>query len=199
MQDERAERIKQIAEEIRYLQESPLYEYRKENGYSPVVGEGDLQAHMMLIGEAPGAQEAKTGRPFVGRAGKVLDGLLESIGLQREQVYITNVVKDRPPDDRRPTSKEISLYGPFLGRQIDIIQPKVVVTLGRVATQFVFDKFDLPGGDQNLSQLHGRMYTARASYGEIHIVPLYHPAAAFYNPNYRENMEEDIQVLEQFK
>ncbi|MGW8250177.1 MAG: uracil-DNA glycosylase [Anaerolineales bacterium] len=180
------------------MEESPLYEYREENGYSPVVGEGDLQADMMLVGEAPGAQEAKTGRPFVGRAGKVLDGLLQSIGVQREQVYITNVVKDRPPDDRKPTVKEIALYGPFLTRQIDIIQPDVIVSLGRVAMQYLFDRFDLPDSDQNLSQLHGQVYTSQASYGEIRVVPLYHPAAAFYNPAYRDNLEEDIQVLKQF-
>lgn len=198
MQESRAEKIRQIAEQIHDLDESPLYCYRKENGYSPVIGEGDLHAELMIVGEAPGAQEAKTGRPFVGRAGKFLDELLHSIGVKREDVYITNVVKDRPPDNRKPSAKEIAVYAPFLSRQIEIIRPAVIVCMGRVAMEHLFEKFDLPGRDQSLSQLHGQVFTARSSFGEMRIVPLYHPAAAFYNPDYKDRLKEGIQVLNQF-
>src|ERR1044071_3884640 len=119
MADNRAEQLKKIAEEIRELTESPLYTYRKENNYSFVLGEGNENAKIMFIGEAPGEKEAKTGRPFVGASGRFLNELLKSIGLERENVYITNIVKDRPPNNRNPTAKEIRLYQPFLLRQID--------------------------------------------------------------------------------
>lgn len=192
------EELEEIAKQIRNLKESPLYDYRKEQGYSPVVGEGDAEATIMLIGEAPGAQEAKTGRPFVGNAGRILDQLLESIDTVREKVYITNVVKDRPPGNRDPHVGEIELYGPFLLQQIEIIQPRVIATLGRFATNFILEHFDLPQQDQSIGDLHGRVLRTQASYGEVAIVPLYHPAAAFYNPDLKETMREDFRILKQW-
>ncbi len=191
-----AKQLEKITEEIHNLKESPLYEYRKEQGYSPVVGKGDADAALMLIGEAPGAQEAKTGRPFVGNAGQILDQLLESVDLERQEVYITNVVKDRPPGNRDPHVKEIELYGPFLLQQIEIIEPQVIATLGRFATRFILGHFDLPQQDQSIGDLHGKRLQAKAPHGEVVIVPLYHPAAAFYNPDLKEIMQEDFLVLE---
>lgn len=189
--------LEKIAEEIRNLKASPLYDYRKEQGYSPVIGEGDAEASLMFVGEAPGAQEAETGRPFVGNAGQILDQLLESVDLDRQKVYITNVVKDRPPDNRAPRVGEIELYGPFLLRQIEIIEPQIIATLGRFATHFILEYFDLPQQDQRIGDLHGRVLQAEASYGKVAIVPLYHPAAAFYNPDLKETMQEDFRVLKQ--
>ena len=115
--ENKAKQMQALVDRLANLKESPLYEYRKENGFQPVIGEGSLDAPVMFIGEAPGKKEAETGRPFVGASGKVLAEMLEDIGLQREDVYITNVVKDRPPDNRDPQTAEIELYAPLLRRQ----------------------------------------------------------------------------------
>lgn len=198
MSEDKAAQLEEIAQRVRDLEASPLYKYREEHGYQPVIGEGNPDAEVMFIGEAPGVQEAKTGRPFVGSAGKVLDALLASSGVAREDVYITNVVKDRPPDNRDPRVEEIARYAPFLLRQIEIIQPQVIATLGRFAMDFILEQFDLPQQGQRIGDLHGQVLKAEASYGEVVIVPLYHPAAAFYNKELKDVIEEDIQVLEPF-
>jgi uracil-DNA glycosylase family 4 len=189
------EKLDALAAELRDLTESPLYDYRKENGYKPVIGEGSPTADVLFIGEAPGKQEAKSGRPFVGASGRVLDELLASIGLDRGDVYITNVVKDRPPDNRDPHADEIDLYAPLLDRQIAIIQPKVIATLGRFAMDFVLSKFDAPQQGEKISRLHGQPIEVEAPYGTVTIVPLYHPAVALYNRNQRGTLEDDFKVL----
>ena len=120
--EEKFEMMKAIRDELFHFKQSPLYEYRMQNKYYPVVGEGSHSAKVMFIGEAPGKNEAETARPFCGKSGKVLDAMLESIELNRSDVYITNIVKDRPPENRDPTPEEIKLYAPFLDRQIDIIK-----------------------------------------------------------------------------
>ncbi|MGC9523194.1 MAG: uracil-DNA glycosylase family protein [Anaerolineae bacterium] len=194
----KVERMAEVVEAIRDLDTSPLYAYRREKGYKPVIGEGDLDAKVMLIGEAPGAEEAKTGRPFVGSAGQILDELLASIGLGRQDVYITNVVKDRPPSNRDPRADEIALYAPFLRRQIEIIEHQVIVTLGRFAMDFILEIYAVPERGQRIGDLHGRVFKAQVDYGEIAVVPLYHPAAAFYNQDLKSVLWEDIKVLEQF-
>lgn len=198
MSEDRAAQIQQIAQEVENLTTSPLYDYRTENKYHPVVGEGSLDASIILIGEAPGENEAKTGRPFVGAAGRVLDDLLASIGLRRQEVYITNIVKDRPPENRDPTKAEIELYSPFLARQLAIIQPRVIVTLGRFAMTFVLKQFNLPEAKQTIGKLHGKVIKAQASYGEVAIVPLYHPASSFYNEAQKVALKEDILALKPF-
>src|SRR3989344_1092880 len=195
MENDRTARLRKIRDEILNLTVSPLYEYRKKNKYFPVIGEGNHSAKIMFIGEAPGQKEAETGRPFCGAAGKILDELIESIGLKRADVYITNVVKDRPPNNRDPNPSEIALYGPFLERQIEIIQPEVIATLGRFSTKFILQKFGLPEKDQSITILHGNALDAIATYGPIKIVPLYHPAVALYNANSRKVLEEDFKVL----
>jgi uracil-DNA glycosylase family 4 len=189
------EKLDALAAELRDLTESPLYDYRKENGYKPVIGEGSPTADVLFIGEAPGKQEAKSGRPFVGASGRVLDELLESIGLDRGDVYITNVVKDRPPDNRDPHADEIDLYAPLLDRQIAIIQPKVIATLGRFAMDFVLSKFDAPQQGEKISRLHGQPIEVEAPYGSVTVVPLYHPAVALYNRDQRGTLEHDFRVL----
>ena len=183
--------LKRIKDEVVALKASPLYEYRVSNNYFPVIGEGSHDAEIMFIGEAPGENEAKTGRPFCGRAGKLLDKLLESIGLPRESVYITNIVKDRPPKNRDPLPDEIACYAPFLDRQIEIIKPKVVATLGRFSMQYVMNRYGLEWELAPISVLHGKVLEANS----FKLVPLYHPAAAIYNQQLLKTLEADFQVL----
>lgn len=195
---EKYARMKLIRDEVVALADSPLFEYRKKNDYLPVIGEGSHDAKIMFIGEAPGRNEAKQGRPFCGAAGKILDELLASINLPREQVYITNIVKDRPPENRDPLPSEIEIYGPFLDRQIEIIKPAVIATLGRYSMQYIMKKFDLEFELEPISLAHGKVYEAHASYGPIHIAPQYHPAAAIYNQQLKETLIRDFQVLKRF-
>ena len=189
------DQMKSIRDEIMELKASPLYTYRTENKYFPVIGEGSHDAVIMFVGEAPGKNEAQTGRPFCGAAGKVLDEVLETIDVKREDVYITNIVKDRPQQNRDPLPNEIEIYGPFLDRQIEIIQPKVIVTLGRYAMGYIMRKFDLEFELEPISTAHGKSYEAKASYGTIHIVPQYHPAATIYNRELIDTLKYDFQMI----
>ncbi len=192
--------LQQIAEEVRNLERSPLYAHRQEHGFKAVPGEGSPDAAFVFVGEAPGKQEAEQGRPFVGSAGRVLEELLESVGLTREGVYITNVVKDRPPHNRDLRQEEIDLYAPFLRRQLEIIQPRVIVTLGRFAMRYIMEAFGVTeAAGKKIGELHGQVFRVTAPYdGEVLLVPLYHPAAGFYNPEIRSAIREDIEVLEPF-
>jgi DNA polymerase len=190
--------LKQIRDEVLALKASPLYEYRTSNKYFPVIGEGNHEAKIMFVGEAPGMNEAKTGRPFCGAAGKFLTELIEGIGLKREQVYITNVVKDRPQDNRDPTPEEIELYAPFLDRQIDILQPKVIATLGRYSMGYIMKKFGLELEMEPISKIHGKAFEATASYGPVTIVTFYHPASALYNGGMRGTHKQDFEILKKF-
>lgn len=191
MSDDRSQALKQIKDEVVALVSSPLYAYRTENKYFPVIGEGNHSADIMFIGEAPGENEAKTGRPFCGRAGKVLDDLLASVGIERKDVYVTNIVKDRPPGNRDPEPSEIEVYAPFLDRQIAAIKPKVVATLGRFSMQYVMNRYGLEWDLAPISTLHGRIFDANG----FKYVPLYHPAAAMYNEHLLETLKEDFKVL----
>jgi DNA polymerase len=190
--------LERIQIQVRDLVESPLYAYRKENNFRPVIGEGDPDAAIMFIGEAPGAEEAKTGRPFVGRAGKYLDTLIESIGIQRSDVYITNIVKDRPPKNRAPHKDEIRLYAPFLLEQIEIIQPEVIATLGRFSMTFILKAYDHSQAGETIGTLHGKLLRLEKGGDGVFLLPLYHPAATFYNPTLKPVLEEDVKVLEKF-
>lgn len=187
--------MRSIRDEILVLKESPLYKYRTENHYFPVIGEGSHDAEIMFVGEAPGKNEAQTGKPFCGAAGRFLTELIGSIGLTRDKVYITNIVKDRPPENRDPTPQEIQVYAPFLNRQIEIIQPKIIATLGRYSMAYVMKYFDLDLELDVISKIHGKMFQAKASYGHITIITLYHPAAALYNGGMRDTLKKDFQVL----
>jgi DNA polymerase len=194
----KAKKLADLAEEVTQLTASPLYTFRQENKYHPVFGEGDPDAELLFIGEAPGEQEAKKGRPFVGASGRILNELLDSIALEREDVYITSVLKDRPPKNRDPQQQEIELYAPFLAQQIEIIQPKVIAPLGRFAMEFVLAHFGLDKVKQLISKVHGHAFTTKAAYGDVTIVPLYHPAVALYNRDQRKTLEDDFQVLRRF-
>jgi len=183
--------LKAIKDEILCLVSSPLYKERIKNKYFPVIGEGNHSARIMFIGEAPGENEAKTGRPFCGRAGKVLDELLVSAGIERKDVYVTNIVKDRPPGNRDPLPDEIEIYAPFLDRQIEIIKPKVIATLGRFSMQYVMSRYGLEFELDSISKLHGKVFTT----DKFKVVPLYHPAAAIYNQHLLDTLKEDFKVL----
>ncbi len=178
--------MKKIRDDIVECAKCPLSSSR----VLPVIGEGSHSADIMFVGEAPGSNESKTGRPFCGRAGKVLDELLESAGIKREEVYITNILKDRPPNNRDPLPQEIKACLPFLKRQIKIIDPKVVGCLGRHAMNLLMEEFGV-GNAGSISQIHGKVFEA----GEVKIVPLYHPAVAAYNPNMKKVLKEDFKVL----
>src|SRR3989338_5430392 len=198
MSDDRTEQLKKIKEEVLGLKTSPLYKERVKNKVFPVIGEGSHCAKIMFVGEAPGKNEAATGRPFVGAAGKFLNELLVFVRIKREDVYITNIVKDRPPFNRDPLPEEIEIYAPFLDKQINLIQPEIIATLGRFSMDYIMRKFGLSSELKAISQMHGKIFNAQGPYGEIHIVPLYHPAAAIYNRHLLETLKKDFTVLTQF-
>lgn len=188
-------KLKEIKEEVVNCTKCPLHKNRN----MPVVGEGSHRADIMFVGEAPGAQEDKTGRPFCGKAGDILNDLLEEVGLQREEVYIANVLKCRPPNNRDPQQEEIEACTPYLERQIELIEPEVIVGLGNFGTKFVLSKYNLEGKIEGISQIHGEVFSANTLFGDIKIVPMYHTAVATYNPNMIDTLKEDFEVLEQFK
>src|SRR3989344_1290034 len=196
--EDRKELMRKIKDEVVALKKSPLYKFRIENKNLPVIGEGSHFAKIMFIGEAPGRNEAKTGRPFCGRAGDILNELLESAGIKREEVYVTNIVKDRPPQNRDPLPEEIKIYGPFLDRQIEIIQPKVIATLGRYSMYYVMPKLGLEFELEPISKNHGKIFDGEASYGAVKVVPLYHPAVAVYNSHTKDILKKDFEVLKNF-
>ena len=199
--DQRTEQLKAIRDELLALKSSPLYEYRQSNGYFPVAGQGNHYSRIMFIGEAPGKNEAATGRPFCGVAGKLLDQLLDSISIKREEVYITNILKDRPPDNRDPLPEEIQIYAPFLDRQIRIINPQVIATLGRFSMEYIMKKFGLASQLKPISQIHGQVFKPNPLLGEkpVTIIPLYHPAAAIYNQQLKDSLFKDFEILKPFK
>ncbi len=191
----KTEQLREIKDKVLNLKNSPLYKYRTENKYFPVIGEGSHDAEIMFIGEAPGRNEAKSGRPFFGAAGKILDKLLSHVGILRQNVYITNIVKDRPENNRDPLPEEIKVYGPFLDSQIEIIQPKIIATLGRYSMDYIMRKFELNSQIEPISKAHGKAFKAASTYGPIKIVVLYHPAAAIYNQALLPSMMKDFEIL----
>lgn len=174
-----------IAREIRQCQRCGLSQERT----NAVPGDGNPQADVLFIGEGPGKSEDRQGVPFVGAAGKFLDEMLAEIQLKREDVYITNIVKCRPPGNRDPKDEEIAMCWPYLKQQVALIKPKLIVTLGRHA----MNRF-LPG--LKISQVHGRAkrYKGIATEKQIYF-PLYHPAVALYNGSYRDILKADIRKI----
>lgn len=158
-----------------------------------VMGDGSVDADIVFIGEAPGKNEDLQGLPFVGAAGKFLNEMLGTVGLERKDIFITNIVKYRPPENRDPTPEEKQMFWPFLARQLEIIEPKVIVTLGRHSMEFF-----LPMA--KISQVHGqpkrlpvKLHDGRATSWVI--LPLYHPAAALYNGGMRQTLIDDFQGI----
>ncbi len=167
----------ELSKEIAVCQLCDLSKHRNK----AVPGEGPENAEIMFIGEAPGRNEDQQGRPFVGPAGQFLEHLLDIINLKRQQVYITNVVKSRPPGNRDPLPDEISACRPWLNRQIEIINPRMIVTLGRYSMAMFF-----PG--KSISRIHG---TAQ-KHNNIIYFAMYHPAAALHQQSLRHSIEEDM-------
>ncbi|MDZ7705374.1 MAG: uracil-DNA glycosylase [Trueperaceae bacterium] len=157
-----------------------------------VFGEGNPDANLIIVGEAPGEEEDKSGRPFVGRAGQLLDRILESVGLDRDDIYITNIVKYRPPGNRNPKPEEIAASEPVLVEQIKIIRPQVIATLGNISTQY------FTGTKEGITKTHGTWY----EWHGIKIYPLYHPAYLLRNPSRKQGspkwqMWEDMKALKE--
>ncbi len=152
-----------------------------------VFGEGDPNARLMFVGEAPGVDEDRTGRPFVGRAGQLLEGMIKAMGLTRESVYIANVLKVRPPGNATPTPAEVEACGPYLLRQIEIIGPEAIVTLGKPATNFLLGTTDA------LGRLRGAWHEAHG----VAVMPTYHPAYLLrsYTPENRGKVWSDLQMV----
>ena len=185
-EDKQAE-YQKLVEEIRNCRKCELYKFRK----NPVVGEGPLDARVMFVGEAPGKQEDETGRPFVGAAGKLLTHLIEEIaGVKRSQVYITNVLKCRPPGNRDPREDEIRACTPYLWRQIRLIRPRAIVALGRFAGRVLFEKAGLSW--RSMRAHRGKIYEVAIEGIPLLLTVTYHPAAALYNPKLRDELEADF-------
>lgn len=187
----REEELERIEQSIKACKRCELWETRT----NPVAGAGSLSARILFVGEAPGYYEDLKGEPFVGKAGKVLDELLASIELQRNDVYIANVLKCRPPGNRNPATEEIRACTPYLDAQLEIIQPEIIATLGNFSLAYIFDKFGLK--KDKISKIHGKVFTVSTIAGiKIKkIIPLYHPAVATYNPNMKGALIEDFKVL----
>jgi len=159
------------------------------NGATQLVfGEGNPEALIYFLGEAPGYWEDQKGRPFVGVAGKLLDELIESIGLKREDVYISNIVRFRPPENRDPSPEEIEAFAPFVDKEIEIINPKLIVTLGR----FSMNKF-LP--EAKISRVHGQVKKMNWNGKNITVIPMYHPAAALRADAVMKQLKEDFKII----
>ena len=167
-----------------------------ETKNSYVFGEGDNEADVVFVGEAPGAEEDKTSRPFVGRAGQILNELLESIGLNRDNIYICNILKCRPPGNRDPLPIERNACTPYLDRQIEIINPKLICPLGNHATKYIMEKYGLKDKITAISKLHSQIFKGTNIFGSVKIMPMYHPAIATYTPDMKEVLLKDFKLLE---
>lgn len=183
--------LKKIKDEVLSCQKCSLYKTR----IYPVIGQGNHQAKIIFCGEAPGASEDRTGWPFCGQAGKILDELLKTAGIKREEIYICNILKCRPPNNQDPQKEEIEACTPYLKRQIEIIKPKIICPLGNYATVYLLEKYDLKDKIQGISKIHGQIFKAKAAFGPIKIIPFYHPAVVVYNQNMKETLKKDFEIL----
>jgi uracil-DNA glycosylase len=171
-----------LREEVECCSRCVLHETRTRS----VFGEGDPGADLMFVGEAPGYHEDQQGRPFVGQAGKLLEQLLDSIGLSREQVYIANVLKSRPPNNRDPRPEEIEACQPYLWRQVELIKPRVICTLGNFATKL------LSGNPAGITRVHGHPQIIQVESHRTYLYPIFHPAAALYTPSMLATLKDDF-------
>jgi len=188
------QKLAQLKKKLETLKVGELYQLRKKENYKPVMGEGRPAAKIMLVGEAPGQTEAETGRPFVGRGGQLLTKILKSIGINRNDIYITNVVKDRPPGNRKPTKKEIEKYKPILEEEIKIVEPEIIVTLGKTATDFFFENYK---GEKvtRLGDVRGLIFSLKIENWLLKIVPTYHPAYGLRNPPSQQIIKKDLEKI----
>ncbi|MEM3566456.1 MAG: uracil-DNA glycosylase [Candidatus Bathyarchaeia archaeon] len=181
--------LEAVASEVRACKKCGLWRTRK----NAVPGEGDSNAKVMLIGEAPGYWEDVKGRPFVGAAGKFLDNLLAEAGLLRGQVFIGNVLKCRPPGNREPAPSEIEACTPFLERQIGAIKPKLIITLGNYSTAYIFAKAGITF--RGITEARGKFYPANVLGLAVTVFPTLHPAAGLYSAKYKQLLIGDFRLL----
>ena len=162
-----------------------------------VIGKGNEKAEIMFVGEAPGANEDEQGIPFVGSAGKNLDKLLEKVGLTLNDIYVTNILKCRPPENRNPLPEEIKAHTPWLVRQIDEMKPKIICSLGNYATKFFLAKGNLENMDkqEGITKVHGKVKEMEFNGLNIKLIPLFHPAAIIYNRALIVEWEKDMEIV----
>ena len=190
--EEKTAKINKLRKQISLCQRCRLAKTRTHT----VPGEGDVDAKLLFIGEAPGKNEDLQGKPFVGRAGSIFDDLLDSIGLKREQIYLCNILKCRPPDNRNPLPDEIQACVGSLDLQIKIVNPRVIVTLGNFATTYIFEKYSLPF--TTISAVAGKVFDVGNDSELKKVVALFHPAVATYSPSKYETLSKHFQALKQF-
>jgi DNA polymerase len=183
--EQRREELVALYQEVEACARCPLHETRTR----AVFGAGDADADLMFVGEAPGAEEDRQGLPFVGRAGQLLNQLLEGIGMSREEVFIANVLKSRPPDNRDPQPLEIEACRPYLFEQVRLIEPKVICTLGNFATKL------LSGSPAAISKVRGTPQVHELGGRTVFLLPLFHPAAALRTPAVKEALRRDFGTL----
>lgn len=179
----------ELIKEIKSCKKCPLHKSRR----NVVPGEGSINTEVMFIGEAPGEKEDEIGRPFVGPAGQLLTRLLTTFGLPRETVYITNIVKCRPPSNRDPQPEEINACLPYLIKQIEIIKPKLIICLGRHSAREILKLAGIKEREvSQISKVRGKIFKVKLFDIEVIVLPTYHPAAALYNPSIRTYLENDL-------
>lgn len=178
-----------VAEEIKVCVKCRLSKMRKK----AIPGEGNPKSRVMFIGEGPGRMEDVEGRPFVGQAGKFLNTLLSEAGLSREDVFICNIVRCRPPSNRDPLPDEVQACASYLDRQMKAIRPNLIVTLGKHSTSHVFSQTTLPFS--NITRIHGKLYGTTLLGMKVTIFPSFHPAAGLYNGEYKNQLVEDFHLL----
>jgi len=185
-------KFEELEREIKTCTKCRLHQFRK----NAVPGEGNLHAEIMFIGEAPGYNEDVQGKPFVGAAGKFLTDLIEKIlGVPRSSVYITNVVKCRPPENRDPYPDEIETCSPYLDKQIMLIRPKIIVTLGKHSTNYILSKANVK--IKSITSVRGQLFNVTILGISLNVVPTLHPAAALYNPQLKSYIEADFRKIKE--
>jgi DNA polymerase len=183
--EQRREQLVDLFKEVSTCTKCPLHETRTK----AVFGAGNADAELMFVGEAPGADEDRQGLPFVGRAGQLLNQLLEEIGLAREDVFIANVLKSRPPGNRDPQPAEIEACKPYLFEQVRLIEPKVVCTLGNFSTKL------LSGNPTGITKVRGTPQLHELGGRQVFLLPLFHPAAALRTPSVKETLRQDFSTI----
>ncbi len=168
-----------------------------KNCKNVVIGKGNLKADILFVGEAPGKNEDEQGIPFVGAAGKNLDSLLSKVGLSLNDIYITNILKCRPPENRDPLPEEIKSHSPWLLKQIEEISPKVICSLGNYATKFFLSNCNVDdmSNQEGITKVHGKIKIIKLNGKEIKLIPLFHPAAIIYNRSLISEWEKDISIV----
>ena len=161
-----------------------------------VFGDGDINSKILFIGEAPGAKEDLEGKPFVGHAGKILGDLLQKNGFKRENIYITNILKCRPPNNANPTKKQVEMCTDYLKRQIDLIKPDFICPLGNFSTAYILELFGFES--KPIGLVHGNLFEFDADWGKTNVLPLHHPAATIYNRRLTDVLKNDFSKVKKY-